>query len=65
MREVTILVSKCGSKKQECPYAKKPVGWGSCTHPSLRGKSYELYDQNRDGITPSCPMYDKAIEVAE
>lgn len=27
--------------------------------------SYELYEDNKHGITPSCPMYAQAVEVSE
>ena len=70
MRAFTInnnKVTKCGTDKTECPnyfisVHDHLVDKGRCF--IAKDKSI-TYKQNRDGITPSCPMYDKAIEVAE
>ena len=65
MREVTIKITKCGKEKVVCPYSREPRGWAFCTHPSRKADGGLLYEQNRDGITPSCPMYSESVEVAE
>ena len=59
MKTVIIKVTKCGG----CPHN----GSGSFVEfcEIADGDSYEVFQQNKNGITPSCPMYSQAVEVAE
>lgn len=63
-----ISVSRC----RECKTATQPdyIGRGRCRispsfHVSGEFSGHRLYRENRDGITPSCPMYAQAVEVGE
>lgn len=56
-----FVVTKCG----ECKYENlEGFGDGSCDQVDAEyGES--TYSNNRDGITPSCPMWNESIEVSE
>ena len=63
MKVFTIKVTSC----RNCPYmSQKCYPWAECGHPAARlqgtGNCMMIYDQNEFEITPSCPMYNKAIE---
>ena len=61
MREVTIKVTRC----YECPFfqieGRNTVN--HCLNSSTMDSPTYLYDQNKDGITPSCPMFAQSMEV--
>lgn len=56
-RAFTVVVTGC----KNCPYFDKD---DMCEHPSITPsnwrKAVDFVRQNKDTITPSCPMYDKS-----
>lgn len=66
MREATIKITKCGTaRKPECPFATFYTSY--CSHDAAIEQGdigrRKLIRQNKDGITPSCPMYPQSVEV--
>lgn len=59
MRIFSIKVSKCS----ECPYVDYPYEshGGICVEVEENGMT--TYNKNKNGITPSCPMYESSVEV--
>jgi len=61
VKRFAILVSKC----DECPNLDQSfLGYTTPTC-LLADNNTFLYKENRDGITPSCPMWSEAVEVEE
>ena len=63
MKKFNISVSKCDACPWFEPYSKICVG-----HCTKAGRDYNatvMYAENKDGITPSCPMWSEAVEVSE
>ena len=54
-----ISITNC----EECSYVEHDHPNKNCSKNEYRG--YLVYQENRDGITPSCPMYESSVEVAE
>jgi hypothetical protein len=46
-------VTKCG----ECPKADRFEDDRWCTATVINENQWEIYEQNKDGITPTCPMW--------
>ncbi len=62
MRAFTIKVTKC----EECPNKRYSPEINNFVCGAHSGHADRIiYKRNRDGITPSCPMYASAKEVAE
>ena len=66
VRAFTVKVSKCG----ECLYANHNDWIDFCKKVDEKiNKPWPIrnivYAENKDGITPSCPMYESSVEVAE
>ena len=61
MKKFNISVSNCGN----CPYgAPEDEAYnGHCSY--LYEGCFDAYEQNKDGLTPSCPMWPQSIEVSE
>lgn len=62
-RFFTVEVTGCGN----CPNTVMQFGWlASCNHESLITgdcfkKQSKLYRENKDTITPSCPMHGRSF----
>ena len=53
---IMLRVSKCG----ECPHLDiNTKGRGSC---AKAGYFYYVYEENKEGITPSCPLWEEAVD---
>jgi hypothetical protein len=62
MRQFTIAVSKC----RGCAFRGEDSSEESyCELSMLSCREYDAYYENRNGLTPSCPMYDQSVEVTE
>lgn len=60
MRQATIKFTDC----MTCPYEDRDdSGDNFCGITDGFEEKYKAQSENRDGITPSCPMYSNSVEV--
>lgn len=62
-RAFTFVVTGCSN----CPSARIiKIGYGICSEITTAGiDDHEIYKQNKDAITPTCPMWNEAKPIGE